>query len=224
MRMILNTILRSLVGLLLVATVITSGALASGQRLVHNAAGTFGRDGNPKGTHDVVYKLSGSRNVCIRITGTTPIHDWSMCAIGLSGEARMLVTEDDGLEEVRSLDFALPVCNLRGDVRAMDNDAHAALKCDRYKEITFKLIAAKVEPKGAGTYSVSAMGKLTIAGITRTVTLRMRSRMQPDGTITFAGEEQLRMSDYNVERPSLLFGAIKADDVMTLSYSLAFTE
>ncbi|MDP4232455.1 MAG: YceI family protein [Bacteroidota bacterium] len=134
----------------------------------------------------------------------------------------MLVTDDEGLTEVRALDFTLPVCNLKGEVKAMDNDAYTALKCDRYKNITFKLISATVEPKGQNAYSVSAMGNLTVAGVTRTVTLRMRSHMDADGTITFTGAEKLRMSDYNVERPSLLFGAIKAGDVMTLSYSLIF--
>ncbi len=40
--------------------------------------------------------------------------------------------------------------------------------------------------------------------------------------ISFAGSEQVKMSDYNVERPSILFGVIKAGDLMTLTYNLIF--
>jgi hypothetical protein len=40
--------------------------------------------------------------------------------------------------------------------------------------------------------------------------------------VTFTGSQHLKMSDYDVERPSLLFGAIKASNDMTLTYKLIF--
>jgi hypothetical protein len=50
----------------------------------------------------------------------------------------------------------------------------------------------------------------------------MAGEIARDGRVTFVGSEQVKMSDYNVERPSILFGVIKAGDLMTLTYTLVF--
>jgi len=176
------------------------------------------------GTTEAVYRLSNSKDVVMYLSGTTPIKDWTMCAHGLSGEALMVITRDNHLNEINSLNFSLPVGNLRGEQCAMDHDAYTALKADHYKDITFKLISATVQPMDEYTYAIAALGNLTVAGVTRIVTLKMRSQVSRDGSITFTGSEDLKMSDYNVERPSILFGTIKAGDRMTLSYTLIFNK
>lgn len=173
---------------------------------------------------EAVYRLSPSKDVTMQLLGTTPIRDWKMSAHGLSGEARMTMSAERELLEIRDLEFSLPVHNLRGDVRAMEEDAYEALKADRHREITFKLRSATVTPKTATHYIVAAKGALTVAGVTREVTLKMYSNIGTDGAVTFTGSQVVRMSDYNVERPTLLFGAIKAGDDMTLTYKLIFTK
>ncbi len=175
-------------------------------------------------SEEATYRLSPSKDVVMNLSGTTPVKDWSMCARGLSGDAKMVVTRDNHLKGIHSLNFSLPVCNLKGEHKGMEDDAHAALKADRYHDIIFKLASATIEQKDDSRYEIAAHGTLTVAGVTRTVTLRMVSLVAQDGAITFTGSEGLRMSDYDVERPSVLFGAIKADDKMTLTYNLIFTK
>jgi polyisoprenoid-binding protein YceI len=170
------------------------------------------------------YKLSPSKDVVMNLSGTTPVKNWSMTAHGLNGDARIAVTRSNHLAEIHSLNFSLPVLNLKGEQHAMDEDAYPALKADTYKDIVFKLTSATVEPQSEGFYTIEALGKLTVAGVTKTVTLKMRSQVAKDGSITFTGSENVKMSDYNVERPSHFFGIIKAGDDMTLSYTLIFTK
>ncbi len=159
----------------------------------------------------------------MNLSGTMPLHDWTMTAHGLSGEAKMALTTDNRLTGIQELAFSLPVHNLKGEQTAMDNDAYKALKADEYQNIVFRLISASIEPANKGKhYKVLARGNLTVAGVTREVVLNMAGDVANDGTITFAGSEKVKMSDYNVERPSLLFGMIKAGDVMTLAYNLVF--
>ncbi|HET6401479.1 MAG TPA: YceI family protein [Candidatus Kapabacteria bacterium] len=175
-------------------------------------------------TNETTYTMSGSDAVGINLSGTTPINIWTMSARGISGTAQMAVAEDQ-LKNIDALTFSLPVHNLKGSHSAMDDAAYEALKADQYKEIVFRLASATIEPDGGDhEYLVTALGELTVAGVTRTVTLNMHSELQPDGSIVFRGAQNLRMSDYNVERPSLLFGAIKARDEMTLTYTLIFTK
>jgi polyisoprenoid-binding protein YceI len=178
-------------------------------------------------TNDVkeaVYRMSSSPQVVLNLAGTTPLKDWTMSAHGLTGDARMVVTKDNGLLDILSLTFRLPVYNLKGEQRAMDDDCYAALKANRFREIVFVLISASVAPKREHAYSIAARGTLTVAGVTRFVTLKMCGEVASDGSITFNGLENLKMSDYNVERPSVFFGVIRAGDDMTLSYNLIFTK
>lgn len=174
-------------------------------------------------SNETTYTMSGSDAVGVNLSGTTPINIWTMSARGISGTAQMAVTEGR-LKNIDALTFSLPVHNLKGSHSGMDNAAYDALKANQYKEIVFRLTSATVEAHGDHAYLVNALGELTVAGVTRTVTLNMHSELQPDGSVIFRGAQNLRMSDYNVERPSLLFGAIKARDEMTLTYTLIFTK
>jgi polyisoprenoid-binding protein YceI len=174
------------------------------------------------GVETAAFKLSSAKEVMMNLSGTMPLHDWTMSAHGLSGEAKMAITTDNRLTEIQALTFSLPVHNLKGEQTAMDNDAYKALKADQYQDIVFRLISAHIEPGKEKHYNVLARGTLTVAGVTREVVLKMDGNVAKDGSISFAGSEQVKMSDYNVERPSILFGVIKVGDLMTLTYNLVF--
>ena len=170
----------------------------------------------------MAYKMSHSRDVAITLSGTTPLHNWTMSAHGLMGGAEMTLCPDNRLLYITALTFSLPVRNLKGQSAGMDNDSYKALKADRYPEIVFQLTSATIEPLGDHRYVITALGNLTVAGIMRAVSMTMDAQIVSDGSIIFTGAQKLKMSDYNVERPSILFGALRAGDEMTLTYTLIF--
>ena len=213
--------------LMLVATIVTLAQTSRLQgQMKENATIDYahfaGQGIGSIGVDQATFKLSSSKEVVMNLCGTTPIKNWTMMAHGLSGEAKMTITTDNHLAGIQELNFNLPVHNLKGEESGMDNDAYKALKADQYRDIVFRLISASIEPRDAHHYDVKARGNLTVAGVTREVVLQMAGSPANDGTITFSGSEQVKMSDYNVERPSILFGMIKAGDVMTLTYNLVF--
>ncbi len=173
---------------------------------------------------DSLYKLDASKRTTISLSGTTPIKNWKMGAQGLSGQATMTFDNETHLTAVTSLRFLLPVRNLKGDAQLMDNSAYASLKADKYPLIVFELTKATIQPTATSLSTIQALGTLTVAGVTRVVTLHMSGCAQADGRVSFSGSQPLRMSDYNVARPSLFFGTIKAADEMTLTYNLIFTK
>jgi polyisoprenoid-binding protein YceI len=176
--------------------------------------------------HDarIGYKMRNTNDVVMYLTGTTPVKNWQMKAHGLQGQAQFVISGDNKIVNIDALSFTLPVRNLKGEEPGMDRDAYHALKADQYKDITFTLRSATVKVAGDDTYRIQALGNLTVAGVTREVTLTMQSRVSEDGSVSFVGSELLRMSDYNVERPSVLFGVIRAADEMRLTYTLIFSK
>jgi polyisoprenoid-binding protein YceI len=169
-----------------------------------------------------VYRMKSSNDVVMYLAGTTPVKNWKLVAHGLEGNAAIVLSPDNALRAIDALTFSLPVDNLKGEEAAMEERAHEALKSERFKNILFVLNNATIDKEGDG-YLVTAYGKLTVAGVTKDVVLDMKGKVSSDGSIAFAGAQPVKMSDYNVERPSLLFGIIRADDEMQLRYSLVFT-
>ncbi len=211
--------IRSIILAITASAVLLAGGMLAGAQTTLRATP---RDGSVSPVASG-YRMSGSPSVEMKLEGTTPISTWQMSAHGISGIAQISVTRDGTLAAINALTFELPVRNLKGESGAMDDHAYTALKADQYKDITFHLASATIAPGKEG-YLVEAAGTLTVAGVIRPVTLAMHGSVNSDGTITFRGAENLRMSDYSVERPSLLFGMIKARDEMTLTYTLIFSK
>src|SRR5579883_453558 len=164
----------------------------------------------------VAMKLTGSLN----LFGTSTLHNWEMSAHQLSGSAQFTLSDKGQLTSVGALTFVLPVHNLKGDKDGMNDNAYDALKADKYKDIRFIMTAAAVEPKGGNNYTIRANGNLTIAGVTRPITLEVKTQVNDNGTVTCQGTYALKMSDFNIDRPSFMFGAMKTGNDLTLSYSL----
>ncbi|HZK77230.1 MAG TPA: YceI family protein [Candidatus Kapabacteria bacterium] len=198
--------------------------LLVGTGLVGNAAPQLSTL-RPSGASEAqtTYRMSRANNVIMTLSGTMPLHNWSMSAHGILGNANVTFV-DHQLTSIAALTFRLPVRNLKGESAGMDSDCYHALKADTYSEIVFHLSSATIEPKKGNQYTVYAIGNLSVAGVTRTLTLAMDATVAADGSMTFAGSQSLKMSEYNIERPSRFFGAIKAGDEMMLTYNLIFDQ
>ena len=163
-----------------------------------------------------------SKNYTVTILGTSNLHSWNETVQTVLGDGSV-TWNGDGSFNLDAIHLKMEVNSIKSDMGSiMNNNTYKALKADQYQDIVFKLIAASIEPGKDKHYNVLARGTLTVAGVTREVVLKMAGEVAHDGSITFVGSEQVKMSDYNVERPSILFGVIKAGDLMTLTYNLIF--
>jgi polyisoprenoid-binding protein YceI len=175
------------------------------------------------------YKLQPTGAVAMRLTGTlnlfgtSTLHNWEMSAHQLQGSAQFDI-ENGQLSAVSALTFILPVKNLKGDKDGMNDNAYDALKADKYKDIRFVMSNSRLESNGGGKYTIHANGNLTIAGATRPIVMDVKAQVNSDGTVGCTGTYALKMSEYNIDRPSFMFGAMKTGDALTLSYSLVFVK
>ncbi len=172
------------------------------------------------GYAQTTYKI---QNVTMKLNGTSTLHDWEMDATRANGEAQLIFStaNESGLASVKSLTFALEVKDLKSDNKGLDKNAYKALKADKYKNISYKLTSSKESPEKGG-YLLKTRGKLTIAGTTKDVAMDIHLVINANNTITYKGSYQLNMTDYGVEPPSFMLGAMKTGDALKLDFEVKY--
>ncbi|PZX51522.1 YceI-like domain-containing protein [Algoriphagus ratkowskyi] len=170
------------------------------------------------------YLIDDSKSNDMKLSGTSSLHDWEMNAQAFSGKAQFDLKKDDNqtLVGLSSLTFSLPVTNLKSDKKGLDKNAYQALKTDKHKSIIYTLSSAKVSAEKDHKFLIKTTGNLTISGVTKEVVMNVYCSLNKDSTITCIGTESLKMSDYEVEPPSFLFGAMKTGDAVTLDFIMVY--
>lgn len=171
-----------------------------------------------------VYKINDSKDIDMKLSGTSTLHKWVMDAKTFSGEAQFgfKAGSDDQLASIKSLNFSLEVQNLKSGETGLDKNAYKALKTGQYKDILYELISATISVVSDNKYLVKTTGSLTIAGVTKDVAMNVYCVVNKDASITCTGSKKLKMTDYQVKPPSFMLGAMKTGDDITLNYVLVY--
>ncbi len=171
-----------------------------------------------------VYKITDSKDIDMKLSGTSTLHNWAMNAQTFTGEAQFGFKSGSGdeLTSLKSLSFNLNVTDLKSGEKGLDKNAYKALKTDQYKDILYKLGSATVMPVKDGKYLIKTKGKLSIAGVTKDVAMDVYAVINKDGSITCKGSDKLLMTDYQVKPPKFMLGAMKTGDAITLDYTLIY--
>lgn len=173
------------------------------------------------GYAQAIYKIQDTKDVAMKLTGTSTVHDWEMDAEKATGEAHFHFKKDGELQSVDFLTFVLAVKNLKSDRKGLDKNAYKALKSNKYKNIQYKLSSSTLSSESGG-YLLKAKGQLTIAGVTNDIAMDVHLVVNKNGAITYKGSYKMNMTDYKVDPPSFLFGTMKTGDAITLEFSVVY--
>ncbi|SMO80788.1 YceI family protein [Gracilimonas mengyeensis] len=153
------------------------------------------------------------------INGTSNVHDWESEAEEFSGTASIEIAEDS-LVDISSLEFNVVVDGIKSGKGGMDSKTYDALNEKKHPNITFTL--SDITQISSNT--LTATGQLTISGVTKDVEMEVEYELQPDGTILFNGIQPIKMTDYNVDPPKAMFGAIKAGEDVEVTFNAKFAQ
>ncbi|MDD4993182.1 MAG: YceI family protein [Paludibacter sp.] len=151
------------------------------------------------------------------ILGTTNVHNFESKATQASGE---LVINSS--KQVQTMIIEIPVKGIKSNEKLMDTKTYEAFNADKYPTITFKLTDASSLQVNGNDISVTAIGNLTIAGVTRKVVLKSVGKVIKPGVYKFEGSYSLKMTDYKMTPPTAMMGMMKVGDGITLKYSVTF--
>jgi len=156
------------------------------------------------------------------VYGTSNVRDWDMDVTQINGRV-LLEDGEEAVPSIRDIQVEVPVETMVSDKDRLQRHAHEAVKKEEHPTISFVASDVQVAEAEADSFSVVANGELTIKGNTRSVTLSAKGARQDGGTIRVRGEHRLTLSTFEVERPSLMFGAIKVKDPIRIGFDVALT-
>jgi polyisoprenoid-binding protein YceI len=171
-----------------------------------------------------LYKLSSLKASSIKVLGTSNVHNWTMEAQNPTAEALFstIAGDEDIPKNLSSLSFSVDANSLKSEHSSMDNRTYKTIKADAYPKITFKLISSVITPLKKNAFLIKATGLLTIAGTSKTIAMQVNGSLNEDNSITCSGQQKIKLTDFNIQPPSFMMGAMKVGDELTIQYGLNF--
>jgi polyisoprenoid-binding protein YceI len=104
---------------------------------------------------------------------------------------------------------------------AMDNIMYEKLKMEEHKEVTFALGTLTLKEVKDGVYQCEAEGDLTVAGVTKKITMPVEVSVPEENRLKFAGKVDVKMTDFGIEPPAPSIagvGLLKTGDEVKLTF------
>jgi len=168
-----------------------------------------------------LYVLSGAYSVTI--DGTSNLRDWKENVGKVTGAMEAKINPDGSIG-LTSIRICMDAGSIKSDMgRVMDNKTYEALKVSAYPEILFTLCTQQqLTPVRNCETAIPVKGYLSLAGVSRQVTMLVKTFAINRGTLQFEGYENLRMTDFGVRPPTALFGTMRASPDITIHFKTDF--
>ncbi|MBO0937157.1 YceI family protein [Fibrella sp. HMF5335] len=140
-----------------------------------------------------------------------PMHKWD----GVSHDVNAAMIYDEATKQIQNVAVAIRVATFDSQNQNRDSHMIEVLEGLKYPNVTFSSQDVKTNPDG----SLTANGKLTFHNVTKPVSVKV-TRRDVNGQMVMDGKFDLKLTDYGIERPSLL--GLATEDQFSLAFSLAF--
>ena len=117
----------------------------------------------------------------------------------------------------------LHTMNLDCSNSKMNSDLQDALKAEQYPVIKIDLLGVMLNDGSRfddienDWKTVKALATFTITNVTKRVVMDVRVRKLENGKYRFMAQKQVKMTDYNVQPPEVLFGMIKVNNAISIN-------
>lgn len=161
------------------------------------------------------YVVSPSSEVSV--VGTSSIHDWESEVESVKGSATFNI-ENGMVTAIPEMDITIKAESIESGKSKMNSLTYEALKTNNFPNILFTL----TEVKEISGNKVIAAGDLMIAGVERKVSVQ--GIMESEGEmITITGAKKIDMTEFDIEPPTAMFGAITVGKEVNILFTLKMT-
>lgn len=156
----------------------------------------------------------------VYVSGSSTLHDWKATvgtvtdypvAIDLKGNA------------VESFGFKAAVSSMDGGRgSAMNGKIYKALQSETHPQIVYTQKGpASIKALPGGAFKLTSTGVLSMAGVEKDVSVEVTGTKK-DGKLVFQGEKALKLSEFEIEPPSAMFGQIQTRDDITVHFTFNY--
>jgi polyisoprenoid-binding protein YceI len=158
----------------------------------------------------------------VTVTGTSNLHDWETSVTNFDGNLSVLMDENSSITGISLLNVNFYSKSFSSGKSIMDSKTTEALKAGTYPVINFKLSSITDKKTVNKIEQFTALGKLTIAGVTKDVSLSAFAAIGANGEVYFQGTKEIDMTEYGVDPPTALLGTLTTGKKVTVTYKLFF--
>ncbi|MDR6301981.1 YceI family protein [Mesonia maritima] len=162
------------------------------------------------------YKADVS-NSKLSVTGTSTLHDWECVVKSFKGGINAKI-ENNRLASIEDFNFQFKVKSLESGKSSMNKKTYEALK-----EEDFPIISYQGTAEIISEYSAIFSGKMKMAGTEKEVVTKVKISYE-DGKIFLSGEKELKLTDFNIDPPTAVFGTIKTGDEVAIHYNIQLSK
>ncbi len=120
------------------------------------------------------------------------------------------------------LNVTIPVQQIDCGLDGINRDMRDALKSKRFPYVTYSLDSYRlIGEQGLGHW-VETTGKLTVAGVTKEVTIRLLGHPDQRKGMRITGHHKMDMTDYHITPPSPMMGLIKVNKHLDIHFDVYF--
>ena len=154
----------------------------------------------------------------ITVKETSSLHDWEVEVQEFSGD----IILDRDLNEILSLKINIFSNSLKGSKKAMNRKIYNALKTSDFEEIIFiNSTSQVVESVNKNETKLKLSGNLILAGVNKQIYLIVNLK-QGSNNIIISGTLDVNMVDYAIKPPKALFGTVKVNEIVSISFKTVF--
>ena len=174
-------------------------------------------------------KLPVSPESKLWVEGTSTLHDWTCRTQTLDATIEFDATAAEQLRTapptaLRRVSVKVPVKSLKCGHGAMDDNLYKALSADAAPEISY--IMATFEPvpgESDASFGLKTVGTLKIVGTERRIAMDVTATRLPDGSVKATGTVPIKMTDFGIKPPTVMFGRIKTGNDVKVKFELTVT-
>ena len=154
----------------------------------------------------------------VRVEGTSTLHAWKMEGSTIKGQVQVDENWDSTGKGSTAVNVAIPVTTIKSEHSKMDKLMADALKAKTNPEIRYELTSAALQSATPDAFVLKAVGKLTIAGVTRDITMDVTGKRESDGQYVLTGQTPIRMTEFGIKPPTAMLNTIRTGDDVKVTF------
>lgn len=160
----------------------------------------------------------------VTVTGGSTLHDWTVTCGAVEdypSSLELLLKEGGAIE---TFAFSVEVKSMEGGRGSiMNTKILNALKAEEHPHIKYRQTApaAISQVDSEGNFKLVSKGILQMAGVEKEVSVNVEGIFK-GGVLSFKASHPMKMSDFEIEQPSAMFGQIQTKDDITVNFDFRY--